>query len=375
VKRRDNTNAVIDVVGAKRVWLDPGAPGAPPSIAASYLYSTWQLINNFPLQHTTTRHIKCPNMSELPQLVCVKRKRGAEPTPDLFLEERSTKRSQTWQFRLQNLHPNDINTQFTPQDGQSQHRDEMAQKGTRDMPPVRREFRLAISKRNMRSTVASRKRKAQVEKKDIPTFIEATEKKRRVGNENAAQSVDVEMAEAEPSNTLKRPIVNAKERQWRAETWGQSTRIDPDATQKLPPDRMVDALQKFALEEAARDEAREKPKVTSIPKKPVQRFRDRNPEAYAAKIAQKQPHVSANDQSHVDVDSDSSDEDDYVYDTYVRAKEPVMLPTMEDGDSAHEKIGYIVITERDQPFWETYFEEDDSDKEFDTDDDDENGEK
>lgn len=311
-------------------------------------------------------------MSELPSLVRVKRKRGADPTPDLFLEERSTKRSQIWQFRLQALHPSENKPAL------ERHNQEQSEKTASDADDERarrREFRLAIDKKNLRN-IANKRRKAQVDGKDIPTFVEATARKRKFEGEDVASEPEPMDHDVKPPPALKRPIANAKERQWRAETWKQSTASTAPTLQADPPPKgLVDALEQFALEEAARDEVREKPKVTSIPKKPVQRYKDRFPKEYAAQVAARsKTQTPGLSQDNVDVDMDTSDEEDYVYDTYVRTKEPVMLPSMDKDDAAHDKIGYLVITEQDQPFWETYFEDEDSEKEFESDDEDENGE-
>lgn len=309
-------------------------------------------------------------MAELPSLVRVKRKRGEDPTPDLFLEDRSTKRSQTWQFRLQQPHPNDV----TALEAQSTiDQVDGAERATKQADELRatrrREFRLAIDKERL-SNIGSRKRKAQIDVQDIPTFIEATSKKQRLQSHITALQTDIVEKDAKPTSGFKRPSANANEKKWRAETWKQPGTTQSQSMGNPPSQKMVDALSTFALEEATRDEARHKPKVTSIPKRPVQRYRDRHPEEYAAQIAQKHAHAVQQD---VEMDVDESDDDDYVYDTYVRTRDPVMLPTMDKEDSARVQIGYLVITEQDQPFWETYFEDDGSDKEFDTDDEDENG--
>lgn len=309
-------------------------------------------------------------MSELPSLVRVKRKRGADPTPDLFLEERSTKRPQTWQFRLQQPHPNDNEAGST----QAQTDLSQASQEENDVSAERREFRLAISRERLQN-LPGQKRKAQLDVQNIPTFVEATKKRKFAGRANKPPAASAEGQEAkdQPSTALKRPTANAKERQWRAETWKQSDKATAGASPIPQPDsKLVDALTRFAMEEEARDEARTKPKVASIPKRPVQRYKDRHPEEFAARTAQP-PTQNGSPDVDMDMELDPSDDEDYVYDTYVRTKEPVMLPTMDNGDSAHDKIGYLVITEQDQPFWETYFEDEASENEFDTDDEDENG--
>lgn len=308
-------------------------------------------------------------MAELPSLVRVKRKRFEDPTPDLFLEERTSKRfsqsSQIWQFRLQQPHPSE-------QQRIDQTRAEQAEQEANEKRASRREFRLAIDRGRTQTAIAGRKRKAQLDAQDIPIFVEATSKKQRFEGQTDVSRPSTAEEEVKPSTAFKRPNASAKERQWRAETWKSPTNSPSHVTAKSPPDRMVDALQRFALEEAARDEVREKPRVTSIPKRPVQRYRDRHPEDFAAQNAQRQAQNAAPRHPDTDIDMES-DDDDYVYDTYVRTRDPVMLPTMDKDDSANDQIGYLVITEQDQPFWETYFEDEETDKEFDTDDEDENG--
>ena len=307
-------------------------------------------------------------MAELPSLVRVKRKRGEEPTADLFLEERTLKRQQVWQFRLQQAHPSQLpsdaaNGGVAGPSAPSQTVDHIQQQQQQQQQQqdalVRREFRLARPTRPLHRRIESvRKRKAQLDAQDIPTFVEATPKRRRVGQEDALQSIQ-DTPVSTPS-TLKRPGASSRLKKPTAEALFQSP-ANP------PPDRLADALHRFALEEEAREEARTKPKVTSLPKKPVQRYRDRHPDQF---VAQPQPSQHKPDE---DVDM-MSDDDDYVYDTYVRTKDPVVPASLESDDPSNIQIGYIVISEEDQPLWETYFEEEaESDKEFETDDEDENG--
>jgi hypothetical protein len=93
-----------------------------------------------------------------------------------------------------------------------------------------------------------------------------------------------------------------------------------------------------------------------MPKAPKLRFKDRHPEQAAA--------LSGKDPNAMDVDTD-----DYVYDTYVRE---VIMPDA-DGKVPEPEgtVGFIVISEEDEEWW---FGDDESDKEFDTDDEDENAE-
>jgi hypothetical protein len=310
-------------------------------------------------------------MAELPSLVRVKRKRGEEPTADLFLEERTLKKQQVWQFRLQQAHPSQLSSDTSTggvsgapvlsnpiDDSQQQQQQQQHQQQLQQDALVRREFRLARPTRPLHKRIESvRKRKAQLDPQDIPTFVEATPKRRRVGQEDAPPSVSD--TPVSTPKTLKRPGASSRLKKPTAEALFQSP-ANP------PPDRLADALHRFALEEEAREEARVKPKVTSIPKKPVQRYRERHPEQFAAQ---------AQNTHKTDEDVDMmSDDDDYVYDTYVRTKDPVVPANLESEDPSNVQVGYIVISEEDQPLWETYFEDDvESDKEFETDEEDENG--
>jgi hypothetical protein len=95
------------------------------------------------------------------------------------------------------------------------------------------------------------------------------------------------------------------------------------------------------------------------PKPPAQRFADREPEKAAALAAQ-----DTNDGDAMDVDTD-----EYVYDTYIR--EAIMPDADGKIPEPTGTMGVLVISEEDEDWWNG---EDESDKEFDTDDEDENAE-
>ncbi|KAF3051102.1 hypothetical protein E8E11_004087 [Didymella keratinophila] len=95
------------------------------------------------------------------------------------------------------------------------------------------------------------------------------------------------------------------------------------------------------------------------PKAPARRFAEREPEKAAALAARD------GDGDAMDVDTD-----EYVIDTYVRE---ILLPD-ESGKlpTAQGTVGYLVLAEEDEGWW---VGSDESDKEFDTDDDDSNAEE
>jgi hypothetical protein len=96
------------------------------------------------------------------------------------------------------------------------------------------------------------------------------------------------------------------------------------------------------------------------PKAPAQRFAQRHPEKAAALAAQN----DANNDDAMDIDTD-----EYVYDTYVRE---AIIPDA-DGKLPEPTgtVGFLVIGEEDEDWWNG---DDESDKEFATDDEDENAE-
>lgn len=72
---------------------------------------------------------------------------------------------------------------------------------------------------------------------------------------------------------------------------------------------------------------------------------------------------------------DEADDEDYVYDTYMRYSEPQAAISMDTTAPGTGAIGFLVITDEDQDLWEVFGEdEDDSEQDWDSEQDDENGE-
>jgi hypothetical protein len=95
------------------------------------------------------------------------------------------------------------------------------------------------------------------------------------------------------------------------------------------------------------------------PKVPARRFADRHPEQAAA-LASHNGLANGNDNGDaMDIDSE------YVIDTYIRE------PILPDAPAPTGTIGLLVISEEDADWWDN---EETSDREFDTDDEDENAE-
>ena len=70
------------------------------------------------------------------------------------------------------------------------------------------------------------------------------------------------------------------------------------------------------------------------------------------------------------------EDSDYVYDTYILAPSSGLGATQVAADEvkALDNVGYLVITEEDRDLWETYLEDEPSDRDWDSEEDDENAE-
>ncbi|KAK0644994.1 hypothetical protein DIS24_g8305 [Lasiodiplodia hormozganensis] len=162
---------------------------------------------------------------------------------------------------------------------------------------------------------------------------------------------------------------------------------------------LLSEMQKFAQEVEHAEERKEKlapstpakptpiypPTLASPPShqklkfqpKATPRFRDRHPERFANNNG---AATAAMDIDNHHAESESDDDGDYVYDTYVRYDGPpdTVIDNATAASALPPDIGVLVINVDEQPLWEAYLEQnpaaEDSDKEFDTDDEDENAE-
>ncbi|CAK3998790.1 Hypothetical predicted protein [Lecanosticta acicola] len=145
---------------------------------------------------------------------------------------------------------------------------------------------------------------------------------------------------------------------------GSSSNIQPVVHPKLQ--EVADSLHSFAVEEAAM-EAAPKPRITSAPKLPPQRSLELHRQR-ASQVNTQTQHY------YMDVATDTDDDTDYVYDTYVLASSSGAGAAQVGEEGALGNVGYLVITEEDQAIWETYLEDDPSEKDWDSDEEDENAE-
>ena len=178
--------------------------------------------------------------------------------------------------------------------------------------------------------------------------------------------------------TQKRPKVNATERAWRSETWGNQNASDAKSDSEArnqPATNWDDAsiqlaqeLQRFALEQSqAQPSHISTSNIKFKPKPPVPRQATGN--AKDVKILSDPVVLSV------------ADEDgDYIVDTYIRA--PLQSLDMDAAagtyvDPLHDvdrhKIGILVIDEEQELLWETFGDEHQSEPEVESDEEDENG--
>ncbi|KAF2714736.1 hypothetical protein K504DRAFT_366358 [Pleomassaria siparia CBS 279.74] len=190
---------------------------------------------------------------------------------------------------------------------------------------------------------------------------------RPTGQENirkdAAQAQTPHTEETSSSKTIPAIIVDEVSRPRKRPGPGATIQLrapSPAAAKarhaKEPSEDLVRQFEKFSDQVAREDSgvpssalspSRRNPK----PKAPKQRFKDRHPNG-------------ADDADAMEIDTD-----EYVYDTYVR--EMVFPDANGKMPEPQGTIGFIVIAEEDEEWWNG---DDESDREFDTDDEDENAE-
>ena len=236
-----------------------------------------------------------------------------------------------------------------------------------------------------------------VRKDDLAIFVEKREgatQSRHASRDVAAklgdssrQDIDSGQSATDSVSSREQPGVTEEERKWRATDWGRSVEpgihaktttetartIDPFKKWDIESPELAEQLQQIAVDEMLSEEARAAPgnghiRLRSQPKPPKPR---------QAKTQ------GAMDTGEIDVAmTDSNDlEDDsmYVVDTYVRSiAQPI---STEDSDFRVDSlrglnqgsVGILVIDEDEEKLWETYGEIQESDPEWNSEEEDENG--
>lgn len=305
-----------------------------------------------------------------PAVVCIKRKR-TEQAPDALLLERPGKRQQSgiggiggiqYVRQKQNKggeHGNEGrfgsgSVQAGGLEGGNAgditERHGALQPGTRE----RRTFHL--KRPALLESTGSKRQKRQQE--GVATFVE-----RSVQQPSMRHIPDFNKQQMSPSKPYVTPEAPLKRPGRRAAVNVTGNGNFPTNAHNAAVDNSVaSSLHEFAQQVVASEN---KSHRIAMPRLPAQRSRELHRECALRNV------TKSVDQ---DGDADMEDEADYVYDTYILA------PSSSDGAvqaNAHDalgNVGYLVITEEDQDVWETYLEDEPSDKDWNSDDEDENAE-
>ena len=194
----------------------------------------------------------------------------------------------------------------------------------------------------------------------------------------------------------KRPNATETEKRWRMENWDKCSRSqrtnimnvdhtmfnsnDNDEHQKsldLAAELKDFALQETAVDKISPHDSYIKANPTSLkfqPKSPPPRYNERN-----AELAQPTSGLTLKTALGQSIDNQESD---YVYDTYIRRINPSHIDFSQDPSLTDPlqhlcgpEFGLLVITEEDEDAWEAYgYDEDDmSDRDWNSEEEDENG--
>ncbi|KAK5135492.1 hypothetical protein LTR08_005127 [Meristemomyces frigidus] len=295
----------------------------------------------------------------------VKRKRN-EPAPDTLIVEPQHKRAYTdeaasnLQYVRQHV---DFNTTSAAKHAFSEEHMQRTQQRVQDRPkessPPAKEGRRTFLLARSRVPDGVKKQQRKSKQHNIATFVESSAKRPPPGNAKAAltKKVETAMRQVDPE-PFKRPGKFAAVANKVPQTL--HTQLPNGAQQQERLEALANELHQFTLDELA---SAPKPKVTAVPKLSAARSRDlHRRKAAAAAVPRSVDHAMAD-----------AEDGDYVYDTYVLA--PV-AEGVAGGDSAKPwgDIGYLIITEDDQSAWEAFIEDDASDRDGDSDDEDENAE-
>lgn len=200
--------------------------------------------------------------------------------------------------------------------------------------------------------------------------------RKRRGRDDAYATIVEKRAKRAEATALEHEDVPEKVETLKRPGKGSSTAAQPKPEASKAPQAELDKeqehlesigneLHKMAMEELAQER---RPKTTATPRLPGSRSREIHRQRTAAVP---QPRIR-------DQDTDMEDENGaYVYDTYILAGIPTggIGETPVPGvDGQTGDVGYVIITEEDQEIWEHYIEDEPSDKDWDTDEDDENAE-
>ena len=192
---------------------------------------------------------------------------------------------------------------------------------------------------------------------------------------------------ANQTTPLKRPNATAPELEWRARTWNKSVTVSDNADQQplvkqhneglsslsdVGTLKLAEQLHDFSLQLSERSvDSR-----LAVTAKPDLKFQPKSPKP-RAKL--ESPHDRTMSGNVIEVEEDLMNQDEYVFDTYVRIKERSQRSSKDHqavgvcGTMRPDKVGVLVIKEEDELEWQEHLEDIDDEKGWDSEDEDENG--
>lgn len=262
-----------------------------------------------------------------------------------------------------------------------------------------RKFRLSKSSMSISSPYMVLKNPAQKyqkhRKRELAVFVENRGKvKSAARHEVVSFSEGIQRKEShtlEPDHIRKKPKATPAERRWRTENWDRPNRQaenvglgtgtgkninDPSHQWDYESPELLEQLQQITCQEMQIQE--EKPAhVACIPKLKIKP----KPPKPRQPAVQCGTHKGDEDDIMTDELTPEGDNDDFVFDTYVRLHShptKVANPAKQPADPSqcfgYTNMGILIIDEgEDEDLWETFGEELDSDPEWNSEEEDENG--
>jgi hypothetical protein len=280
-------------------------------------------------------------MSE-PTKLHIKRRR-TEDTPNTLVVESASQSAS--QIRYVKRHKSGVD-----KDG-NQEPKFARPKQARDLK--RREFHLQV---DLPSATGKRKGRGD----GVATFVEHQQKKSK---QEPVEKLEESMQVEEVTSTHSSQVISTFKRPGRGSALRttKAPAVEPETeAHRKQFEELAEYMHQATIEEM-KHEAR--PKPVSAPRMSAARSR----EIHQQRIAS---NDSASGSKEIDLDS----EDEFVYETYFLASASDASAMQVDEDGEHGNIGYLVISEAQQAQWETYLEDEPNDKDWNSDDEDENAE-
>ena len=194
------------------------------------------------------------------------------------------------------------------------------------------------------------------------------------------------------TRTFKKPSATLEEVNWRAKTWKKQAQIDTNSNMNAEASQRSINIPKsygdyslelaMQLQEFALQETHGSPSQTPA----------KQPEAHLK--FQPKPGIARSEKTEISVEEkhkfknvpypDAAESDEcFVYDTFVRSKGLNQMDFLDEGLTSNKvvqsprsrEVGFLIIQEQDEEEWQEYAEEIESEREWDTDDEDENGKR